>query len=405
MSTTLINIHTNINYMNKQIDKNINEYNEIDLTHICEISECRKIYTKKEIFEWNNKYNYLDTINYHKPKFIHLFDDIYIYNFEIYFYNKTSNTFIETDLQSYIFKIIYNSLFLMLMFSILFFIFLYYSYKRERNESMITNIGNEAILANKSMVMITENVHHELNTPVDVINNKVEKIQNTLHRYIESQKEWAKINGIDKRDTIENRKWNKKILNLDKDFEFIKMSMEQIHFVLEKMKNFKTLKYSNGDKTVYDIIEGAFKIISVSYENVKYSIDPGFENYRMAKNSLKNIDLLNILINHIKNSLEANSTYIKIDRMHEVKNNLMTLVVNDNGAGIPKNIIKNVFLPNFSSKQIGDSIRGNGMYLNKHIITEFGGDIKILQSSTKGTSIAITFLTQPVLIKNDENIH
>jgi len=43
-----------------------------------------------------------------------------------------------------------------------------------------------------------------------------------------------------------------------------------------------------------------------------------------------------------------------------------------------------------SSKAIGSTIRGNGMYLNKHIIRDSGGDIRILSTSKDGTTIAVT---------------
>jgi C4-dicarboxylate-specific signal transduction histidine kinase len=206
-----------------------------------------------------------------------------------------------------------------------------------------------------------------------------------------SQTQWANENNVDKRDTIENRKWNKKIVKLERDFDFIHTSIEQILSVLGKMKNFKTLRYSNGDKSVYNVIAGAFRIILVSYTNVTFHIDDEFRKYKMAKDSLKNIDLLNVLINHIKNSLEAHASEIKVNMGIDNKNNMMKLVITDNGSGIPEEFRKNVFTPNFSSKQIGDSIRGNGMYLNRHIIREFGGDIKVLQTSSKGTSIEISF--------------
>ena len=62
----------------------------------------------------------------------------------------------------------------------------------------------------------------------------------------------------------EKREMNKRIIKLEKDFEYIHTAFEQMFAVLNKMKNFKSLRYSNGDKTLYDIIEGAFKIISIS---------------------------------------------------------------------------------------------------------------------------------------------
>jgi signal transduction histidine kinase len=397
--STTVNAH--INYLNKQIVHNITEYDEIDLDHICRLSECTKIFTEKTTFEMDE---YLKETKYHELEFFQMSKNLFYHHGRLIFYNKEANIYIEKVFGHYIFSIIINLSIIFFIFFMIFGVFMYHTYKRERNEAMITNIGNEAILANKSMIMITENVHHELNTPVEVIENKIEKVHRTLNQYIVSQTQWANENNVDKRDTIENRKWNKKIVKLERDFDFIHTSIEQILSVLSKMKNFKTLRYSNGNKSVYNVVAGAFRIILVSYTNVTYYIDEEFRKYKMAKNSLKNIDLLNILINHIKNSLEAHATEIKVNMNPDLKNNMMKLVITDNGSGIPEDIRKNVFTPNFSSKQIGDSIRGNGMYLNKHIIKEFGGDIKILHTSKKGTSIEISFKVQEKPNYNNEYI-
>jgi len=397
-TSVITSVDSHINYINHQIKQNIMEYDEIDLSHICNLSECTKIYTPTETFV---KKDYLTEINYEKPNFLKISKTVYLNNYHLVFYNEEANVYIEKIFGHHIYDIIVNLSIIFIIFINIFSWFMYKAYKRERNEAMITNIGNEAILANKSMIMITENVHHELNTPIDVIENKIEKVHRTLNQYIVSQTEWAEKHNMDKRETVESRKWNQKIIKLEKDFDFIHTSIEQILSVLSKMKNFKNLRYSNGDKSVYNVIEGAFRIISVSYSNVSYYIDDEFKKYKMGKDTLKNIDLLNVLINHIKNSLEAQASEIKVNMNPNIKKNMMKLVITDNGSGISEEIKKNVFNPNFSSKQIGDSIRGNGMYLNKHIVKEFGGDIKILQTSTKGTSVEISFR---VNIKEDNNI-
>ncbi len=393
-TSVITSVNTHIHYLNNQITENIKEYNEIDLTHICRLSKCIKIYDDNNIFKMEK--NKLIKLTYTKPHFKKLLKNLYFYNGDIIFYNKTGHIYVEKVFGKYVFKIVLNLFIVFVLFLIILSLFMYRTYKRERKEAMIANIGNEAILANKSMIMITENVHHELNTPVEVIENKVEKVHRVLKAYVESQKQWIKDNGVDLRNSPENRKWTKKIIKLDKDFEFIHLSIEQTLSVLGKMKNFKTLRYSNGNKTIYDVVQGALRIILISYCNIKCEIDEDLKKYRMCPNSLKNIDLLNVVINHFKNSIEADASKIKIFMSDDLKNNLMKLIISDNGSGIPEKYRKNIFEPNFSTKQIGDSIRGNGMYLNRHIIREFGGDIKILKTSEKGTDMEISFKVQNI---------
>jgi len=394
VTSIITNTNSHIYYLNNQITRNIKEYNDIDLNYICSISQCDKIYDKKNIFIMKK---FLRPVKYKPYHFIKLWKNIYLSDYHIIFYNKTADIYIEKPLGKYVYEISRNLLIIFICFWFLTSLVVYRTYKRERKESMIANIGNEAILANKSMIMITENIHHELNTPIDIIENKIEKVHEILKKYVNEQKNRCLVecNVV---ETPNQRKWDSKIQKLEKDFDYIHLSIEQIVNILSKMSNFKTLKYSNGNKTVYDIIEGAFKIITISYSDINYIIDDKLKKYKMLKEGLKNVDLLNVVINHIKNSIEANSTLIEINILKYQDNGVLKIGITDNGNGIPKEFRKSIFEPNFSTKQIGDSIRGNGMYLNKHIIREFGGNIKILDTSEKGTTIELSFRSQIVKI-------
>jgi len=359
-------IITYSNHVERLISENIKEYDELKYSHLCNIAGCTYAYTDTETFKNDN--GTLFTEKFVKPNFVRLFNNVYYYNYSFLIYSKSSKAYYDKDYADLFFNLIVNLSVVFLFFYFAFSVLIYRTYKRERTEIMMQNIGNEAILANKSMVMITENVHHELNTPIEVIENKMEKIHRTLNNYIISQNDWILEHEEDRRLSPESRKWNKKIIKLEKDSDYVHTSIESVLSVLAKMKNFKSLRYSNGDKTVHDIIRGAFKIISVSNTDFDFMIDERFKRFKMRKDSLKNIDLLNILINHIKNSIEANSTMVTIDfkdlRIHD---SMLTLIIIDNGTGIPQELRKHMFTPNFSSKQIGDSVILNILRDKKYI--------------------------------------
>ena len=258
---------------------------------------------------------------------------------------------------------------------------LFFTLRKERALALKSLAGNEAILTNKSFILITENIHHELNTPLEVIDNKVEKINNTIQAYLH------------KRTPIDNeREIDKELLTLEDDFQFIRQSSEQIYMVLEKTRGFKQLRYSNGNKSIYDIIEGAFKIIGISNTNFSYKIDKELKNYKLNHKivkDFKNADLLNILLNHLKNSLEANSNKIHIVFNNINKNSLYFSII-DNGSGIPQEMVKRIFLPNSSTKEeYNQFIRGNGLYLNKSILTLSQGDVTLLNTSKYGTTFQL----------------
>jgi len=365
-------------FLEKQIDINIKSYNEINREKICKMIECKGIVYRNILFNYNNSLeinNNIDILN---------FKWFYYINGKISIYNYKSDSYY---LLSYklILKYLFLILFFLLVSIILYFFSMSNTLKKEKQDSILELAGTEAMLTNKTMISITENIHHELNTPLEVIDNKIDKISHIIYRIIFDDE--IQLRTI-KNPTKKRLEKSKKLSNLKDDFNFIKLASEQIYTVLEKMRSFKHLKYSNGNKSILNIIEGGFSIMKMSNSNFTYYISDELNNLTLRKDNLLNADLLSILINHFKNSLEAFASKIYILFVKLEKNRLYFRII-DNGRGIPENAKKRIFEPNFSTKKDMNSVRGNGMYLNKHIIESSGGKIQLIESSKKGTTIEI----------------
>jgi signal transduction histidine kinase len=353
------------------MDQNVIEYQEVDREQLCHLIDCVRVY--------HNNESYTAYENHLRPheevctvEFSPITGNLFHINNSIVLYHEMSESYYELSSAKYL---VYSNLIKILvpLNIVLFLIHLYSSILREQEEAIVLLAGNEALLSNKSMISITENIHHELNTPLEVIDNKVEKIYRALDDYLVRAKEETPHREIDH-----------KIKKLGKDFDFIKVSSEQIYNVLDKMKGFKQLRYSNGNKSIYDTVETAFKIISISNTDYDFFIDPDLKLY--ALRILKNADFLSIMINHIKNSLEASSSCIHITmNIHTEDYTFIDII--DNGIGI-KIDPSLVFKPNFSTKSTEFGIRGNGMYLNKHILLASGGDINV-NPIERGTHITL----------------
>ena len=276
---------------------------------------------------------------------IFLLLNILFYTF--YFIIKaTFNNFNSFDFNFFILSFDFSYL----IVSIIFNIFIKKFIKSEKISKEII-AGFEGIISNKNILDLTENINHEISNPLVVIKYSLEKIKN---------------NG--KCDT-----------------SLAETSVEQIENILDKISLYKNIRYSNGNKTLYDIIEGAIKTTEiVSKREFNYNIDNKFKEVKLR--CLTNGDLLNILINHFKNSLEANATAIEIKfenleiiRFH--KNKFVNILILDNGNGIPKEAQKKIFEANFSTKtKENTGIRGNGLYLNKSLLKDCGGDDCFIKS-------------------------
>ena len=94
--------------------------------------------------------------------------------------------------------------------------------------------------------------------------------------------------------------------------------------------------------------------------------------------------------NLVKNAIDAMKGKGKISVVIENDNNLVKILVNDTGSGIPKKQFNSIFEPGFTTKKRG---WGLGLSLTKRIVEEYHkGKIKVLHSEIgKGTTMQVSF--------------
>jgi len=384
VSSIFYDIHKNTNRYN--YEQNIIQ-NNLSNKKICHIFHCNSVIKQGLLFTYDKNSLVYETTNFDLM-------EIRILNSNIYFdfYQQVFSVHLDKDLKvlisnqnnldAFIFHLEYTFPFILLIIILL----VKRAVREDMVDTLISTAGSEALLHSKSMINITENIHHEMNTPLEVIDNKILHIQDILKKSI----------------CEECRNENKeKMSSLDEDFEFVKIASQQIFFVLDKMKDFKHLRYSNGNKSIHDIVNGAFKIISISNTNFTFKIDEKLKKYKIASKNLANADFLSILLNHIKNSLEANADTVFV-LFRKFEKNTLYMRLLDNGSGIPEHSKSKIFDANFSTKKTSSGIRGNGMFLNRQILSGSGGCVKLISTSKLGTTFEITIPSKVLEIKPEE---
>jgi len=98
-----------------------------------------------------------------------------------------------------------------------------------------------------------------------------------------------------------------------------------------------------------------------------------------------------VLINLIKNAIQAlgNSKDGKV-RVSAYKNveNRVEIITKDNGAGIPANIIDDIFIPFYTTKNNGSGI---GLSLSRQIMRLHNGTISVSSIPNKATVFSLVF--------------
>ena len=114
-------------------------------------------------------------------------------------------------------------------------------------------------------------------------------------------------------------------------------------------------------------------------------------SYALAENlpkiSLNKIGIEQVLVNLIKNAIEARARSVAIQT--RCNNEKIRLIVEDNGEGIPDQVKKRLFDPFYTTRQ---SLGGTGLGLSlvHGIIREHGGNIDVQGEPGQGTTFTIT---------------
>jgi len=97
-----------------------------------------------------------------------------------------------------------------------------------------------------------------------------------------------------------------------------------------------------------------------------------------------------VLINLIKNASEAllNSDNPKISLNAELINNMVQIKVKDNGPGISSEVLDNIFIPFFTTKEKGSGI---GLSLSRQIMLLHGGNMSVKSDPEKETVFTLQF--------------
>lgn len=118
----------------------------------------------------------------------------------------------------------------------------------------------------------------------------------------------------------------------------------------------------------------------------------GNVNFNKAEEIFLYVDPLlfkEILRNLIKNALES-ADNVTVNIVIKKEKSYTTITVEDNGCGIPPQLIDKIFLPGFSTKKRSGNI-GIGLSLVQSLVQEQGGSIQVESELNKGTKFYIKF--------------
>jgi len=256
------------------------------------------------------------------------------------------------------------------------------------------------ILSYKITYSLMQNIDHQLMSPLIAIRNAFEENNRIIKTLVSSAKRDGKRN-IDRIVYGCNEKTRdckncsltgycdgniKLIKDIQINSSLIENSINSMFETLGMIKSIKDNKLKNQD-SLYNIANNVFSMFSMFNKyNFDYYVSEELKCFYLT--TMKPVEMLNVLNNHIQNSLDANASIVKIKYIsYDCENKILTFYIIDNGEGIPPDMVANIWDLGKSTKGNG---RGFGMYLCKEIINSANGNEEVVNSDENGTIIKIT---------------
>lgn len=223
-----------------------------------------------------------------------------------------------------------------------------------------------------SMGQLAAGIAHEINNPLGVILCHIDLLKDEAELSNEAQQDLA---------VIEKHAGNCRTIIAD----LLKFAHQQ-----------RTVKQS---ASINSIIGEVVSMVSSQFQKGKIAIDIQLQNdlpeILLDVEKIKQV-ILNLLINS-SHAIQDKGKIAISSRYDEISNNC-TVIIEDNGAGIPQEKLANIFDPFFTTKPPGQGT-GLGLSVSYGIIKDHNGEIKAESEPEKNTRFIITL---PVLENDNE---
>ena len=147
-------------------------------------------------------------------------------------------------------------------------------------------------------------------------------------------------------------------------------AVEHLSQTIDDFRDFYKIDKQKQSFNINEVIDKAFKLITSQFKSTNITILKNIKEGTIVgyKNELIQV-LINIL-NNARDELISNNQSLKLIIIETVVNNgILEIYIKDNAGGIPEEIINNIFLSHFTTKEDSGGT-GIGLYMSKMILEE-----------------------------------
>ena len=251
-----------------------------------------------------------------------------------------------------------------------------------------------------SLGQLTAGIAHEINNPINFVSSNIYP----LRQDIKDLKEViAKYEELETTQNIPEKLDEIKKLKKELDYEYLKEELDTIVDGIEEGA-LRTAEIVSGLRTFSRLDEGALKDVNINegLESTLVLVNSKLNGVKINK-SLGNLPdvecnpgkinqlFMNLIDNAIfavqKKDINNEEGYVSIIT-DQLPGDKISVIIEDNGIGIPDEIKGKLFEPFFTTKAVGEGT-GLGLSIVRSIIDEHAGTINVESELNKGTKIEI----------------
>lgn len=231
-----------------------------------------------------------------------------------------------------------------------------------------------------SLGMLVAGVAHEINTPVGAITS----MYDTLVRTVEKLR--STLDTICSMKPKDQQKVNKLYKIIEDANHVITSGTERVTNIVRRLKSFARLDEAEFEKV--NIHEGIEDTLTIVHHELKHKavVECHFGNIPLisCNPSQLNQVYLNILVNAVQAIKDKGTITIKTFQ----KKDHVYIQIKDTGIGIPKEALKKIFDPGYTTKGVGVGT-GLGLSICYKIIKDHHGEILVDSEVGKGSIFTI----------------
>ncbi len=142
-----------------------------------------------------------------------------------------------------------------------------------------------------------------------------------------------------------------------------------------------------------EILDTSAKFAMLPYQDTKITLEKTFK--KLPRFLADPEDLQQIFFNIINNACQAMKENGRLKISTNQNNGLISINFEDNGSGMPKETLRKVFNPFFTTKMQGEGT-GLGLNITQRLVEKYRGKIEIQSSEGKGTEVSVFFPTPEI---------